>query len=387
MSVHRLEFHPLTFVEEHDGITVGRPDAESYATLPEDGAALLRRLSEGMPVPEAADWYRTEFGEAIDMEDFVAALHELRFIREDGESPVVQGEVRFQRLGRAVFSPVAWAAYAALVAAALAVLAFMPALRPHADHVFFTSSLVAVQVVLTLSQVPAILLHESFHVLAGRRLGLPSRLSIGRRLYFLVVQTALDGLLSVPRRKRYLPFLAGMLADVLLFSLLTVVAALAGPNLVGRLGLAVAYMIVLRLAWQFYVFLRTDLYFVFTTMLGCTNLHEATTAHLRGKFAWLPGVRKSTSDDQDWSPRDRRVAPWFALVTVAGVAFLLGTLVVAIVPVVVGFVVRTWTALARGTSGGAGFWDSAVSVLLIVIQVVLLVVVSLRDRKSGKEAA
>ncbi|MFD5825254.1 hypothetical protein [Lentzea sp. NPDC060358] len=387
MSPQRLEFHPLTFVEEHDGITVGRPDAESYATLPEDGAALLRRLSEGMPVPDAADWYRAEFGESIDMEDFVAALHELRFIREDGESPAVRREVRFQRLGRAVFSPLAWSAYAALVVAALAVLVLLPALRPHADHVFFTSSLVAVQIVLTLSQVPAILLHESFHVLAGRRLGLPSRLSVGRRLYFLVVQTELDGLLSVPRRRRYLPFLAGMLADVLLFSLLTVTAALTGPNLVGRLGLAVAYLIVLRLAWQFYVFLRTDLYFVFTTALGCTNLHEATTAWLRGKFSRLPGVRESTSDDEDWSPRDRRVAPWFALISVAGVAFLLVTLAVAVVPVVAGFAVRTWTALTQGTSGGAGFWDSAVSVLLIVVQVVLLVVVSRRDRTSRKEAA
>src|SRR5690348_9723662 len=185
MSAHRLEFHPLTYVEEHDGITVGRPDAESYATLPEDGAALLRRLSEGMPVPEAADWYRTEFGEPIDMEDFVAALHELGFIREAGESPAVAREVRFQRLGRAVFSPLAWAGYAVLVAVALVLMAARPHLRPHAENVFFTSSLVAVQLVLTFSQIPALLLHEGYHVLAGRRLGLPSKLSVGRRLYFL----------------------------------------------------------------------------------------------------------------------------------------------------------------------------------------------------------
>jgi len=385
MSAHRLEFHPLTYVEEHDGITVGRPDAESYATLPEDGAALLRRLSEGMPVPEAADWYRTEFGEPIDMEDFVAALHELGFIREAGESPAVAREVRFQRLGRAVFSPLAWACYAVLVAVALVLMAAQPHLRPHAENVFFTSSLVAVQVVLTFSQIPALLLHEGYHVLAGRRLGLPSKLSVGRRLYFLVVQTELDGLLSVPRRKRYLPFLAGMLADVLLFSLLTATSAVAGPNLVGRLALAVAYLIVLRLAWQFYVFLRTDLYFVFTTALGCTNLHEATTAYLRDRFAWLPGVRRSPH--QDWSPRDRQVAPWFAAITVAGVGFLLVTLVVAILPVIVGFAVRTWNALAQGTSGGAGFWDSAVSVLLILIQAVLLLVVSRRDSSSRKERA
>jgi hypothetical protein len=387
MSVHRLEFHPLTFVEERDGITVGRPDADSYAMLPEDGAALLRRLSEGMPVPEAADWYRTEFGESIDMDDFVEALHELGFIREAGESVVVAREVGLQWLGRAMFSPLAFAGYAVLVAAAIAVLVMQPQLRPHAANVFFTPSLVAVQLVLTFAQVPVLVVHEGFHVLAGRRLGLPSTLSLGRRLYFLVVQTELDGLLGVPRRKRYLPFLAGMVADVLVFSLLTIGSAVIGPNLVGRLALAVAYLVVLRIVWQFYVFLRTDLYYVLTTMLGCTNPHEATMAYLRGKFAWLPGVRPSTSDEEDWSPRDRQLVPWFAALTVAGVGFLLVTIAVAIVPVVLGFAVRTWTALAKGASAGAGFWDSAVSVLLIVIQAVLLIVVSRRGSSSRKETA
>ena len=387
MSVHRLEFHPLTFVEERDGITVGRPDADSYAMLPEDGAALLRRLSEGMPVPEAADWYRTEFGESIDMDDFVEALHELGFIREAGESVVVAKEVGLQWLGRAMFSPLALSGYAVLVAAALIVLVMQPELRPHAANVFFTSSLVAVQLVLTFAQVPVLVVHEGFHVLAGRRLGLPSKLSLGRRLYFIVVQTELDGLLGVPRRKRYLPFLAGMLADVLVFSLLTIGSAVLGPNLLGRLALAVAYLVVLRFVWQFYVFLRTDLYYVLTTMLGCTNPHEATMAYLRGKFGWLPGVQPSTSDSADWSPRDRQLVPWFAALTVAGVGFLLVTIAIAIVPVVLGFAVRTWTALAQGASAGAEFWDSAVSVLLIVIQAVLLIVVSRRGSSSRKETA
>ena len=387
MSVHRLEFHPLTFVEERDGITVGRPDADSYAMLPADGAALLRRLSEGMPVGEAADWYRTEFGESIDMDDFVEALHELGFIRAAGESVVVAKEVGLQWLGRAMFSPLALAGYAVLVAAALIVLVMQPELRPHAANVFFTSSLVAVQLVLTFAQVPVLVVHEGFHVLAGRRLGLPSKLSLGRRLYFLVVQTELDGLLGVPRRKRYLPFLAGMLADVLVFSLLTIGSAVLGPNLLGRLALAVAYLVVLRFVWQFYVFLRTDLYYVLTTMLGCTNPHEATMAYLRGKFGWLPGIRPSTSDSADWSPRDRQLVPWFAALTVAGVGFLLVTIAIAIVPVVLGFAVRTWTALAQGASAGAGFWDSAVSVLLIVTQAVLLIVVSRRGSSSRKETA
>src|SRR5256885_13240750 len=96
-----LEFHPLTFAEEPDGVTVGRSDIASYALLPSDGAELLRRLTGGMPVREAADWYRAEFGERIDMADFVDSLRELGFIRADREASASSRPVRLRALGKA----------------------------------------------------------------------------------------------------------------------------------------------------------------------------------------------------------------------------------------------------------------------------------------------
>jgi hypothetical protein len=396
MSQARLDFHPLTFVEESDGITVGRPDIESYAVLPADGAALLRQLTDGASVPEAARWYNATFGEPIDMTDFVSTLHELGFVRaadEPADEPIGEGRprarrLRFQALGRWALSPVAWVCYAALVGGALLAMAEQPQLRPHPENVFFTPSLILVPLLLLLVQVPALLWHEGFHVLAARRLGVPSRLSIGRRLYFVVFETQLNGLLSVPRRRRYLPFLAGILADVLLVAGLTLAAAIDradGLSGLGRFALAVAYITVLRIAWQFYIFLRTDLYYVLTTALGCTNLHEATSAFLRDRFSWLPGVRPRPADAQEWSARDRRVAPWFALLTAGGVGFLLVTALYVVLPVVVEFTTRLGNALADGTTGGAAFWDSAVSLLLIALYFVVLPLWAGRRRNRGPE--
>jgi hypothetical protein len=389
MSQTRLAFHPLTYVEESDGITVGRPDIESYAVLPPDGAALLRRMADGESVPEAARWYNATFGEPIDMTDFVSTLYELGFVRAAGESAGEERAgprpLRFQALGRWAFSPVAWVLYAALVGGALVAMARWSQLRPHAENVFFAESLILVPLLLLLVQVPALLWHEGFHVLAARRLGVPSRLSIGRRLYFVVFETRLNGLLSVPRRRRYLPFLAGILADVLLVAGLTVAAAAdraGGLSAPGRFALAVAYITMLRIAWQFYIFLRTDLYYVLTTALGCTNLHEASSAYLRDRFSWLPGVRPLPADAQEWSARDRRVAPWFALLTAGGVGFLLVTALFVVLPVVVEFVTRLGGALADGTTGGAAFWDSAMSLLLIAVFFVVLPLWAGRRRKA-----
>lgn len=375
MSATRLKFHPLTFVEERDGITVGRSDTESYAVLPADGAALLRRLAEGMPLSDAADWYRAKFGEFVDMTDFVATLHDLGFVRVEGEELADPPKVRFQALGRAAFSPVAWVCYISIAVGCVLVMTAHPQLRPHAQNVFFSSSLIVVQIGLALAQLPAVLWHESFHVLAARRLGLPSRLGISRRLYFVVLETELNGLLGVPRKQRYLPFLAGMVADVLLFSGLTLFAAAdvsGGLSWAGRLALALAFTVLLRLAWQFYMFLRTDLYYVFVTALGCTNLHEVASAYLRGRFDWLPGVRPSTEDEASWSPRDRQMAPWFALLAIGGVGFLLMTAVFVIAPVVMEFGTRLGSALAIGAVGGARFWDSVVFLLIVTLEFVVL---------------
>lgn len=389
MSTPTLEFHPLTYVTERDGVTVGRIDATSFALLPEDGVALLRQLAAGMPLDAAEQWYQRTYGEPVDMADFVDALRELGFVRAEGEPPAAAPTVRFRRLGKAAFSTPAWIAYAVLLIAAAIAGANRPELLPRASNVFFVPSLLGVQLGLALCQSPAILWHEWFHLLAARRLGLPTRLRVGRRLYYAVVETELDALLTVPARKRYLPMLAGLLADALLFAALVLAAGAdlpGGLSWPGRLALAVAYTVLLRMSWQFYVFLRTDLYFVATTALGCTNLHEVSVAWLRDRFCWVPGVRASEHTDADFSPRDRQLAPWFALITCGGVAALLITVSLWTVPLVLGFASRVYSALAHGTVTGIGFWDSVASLLLVAFEIVLLPLLAGRTRRRTAAA-
>jgi hypothetical protein len=381
-----LEFHPLTYVTEPDGVLVGRADTESYALLPADGAELLRRLADGTPLPEAEVWYRTAFGEPVDMADFVETLHELGFVRESGERVAEAAPVRLQALGRAVFSPLAWIVYALIIAACVVVMVRDPQLRPHGRNLFFSPSLVIVQLVLAVVQMPLALWHEGAHVLAGRRLGLPTGLGVGRRLYFFVFETRLTGLLGVPRARRYLPFLAGMLADAVLFAALTLVAALDfadGPSWAGRLALAVAFLCLPRLVWQFLVFLRTDVYYVLVTALGCGNLHEVAKACLRHRLRVLPGTRRPDWEEDRWSPRERALAPWFAVLSAVGVGFLLAGAGLLLFPVMAEFVTRFAAGLAHGTLGGARFWDSVVAVLIAVLEFAVLPLLAGRGERRA----
>ncbi len=243
-----LRLHPLTYLEEGDEVTVGRADTDSYGLFPPDGAALVRYLEAGNSPRAAAQWYREQYGEEVDVEEFLDVLEELDLLVPDGEEAAAAQTVGWQRLGRALFSPLAWLGYALLIGGAIAAVVRHPALGPSYNHLFFTrSSLTLLTLGIVLGQIPFLLLHESFHALAGRRLGLNSKLSIGRRFYYVVFVTSLDGLVAVPRRKRYLPMLAGMLLDVLVLAALTLgAAALQTTTRLWRFGLQVAVVHRLR---------------------------------------------------------------------------------------------------------------------------------------------
>ncbi|WP_034090851.1 hypothetical protein [Streptacidiphilus albus] len=382
-----VRLHRLTMVAEDDGIMVGRPETGSYAVFPEEGAQALRMLGAGTPVSTMAEWYQQACGEQLDVEDFLGTIEELGFVRAEGEEEPAGTPVRWQRLGRWAFSWPAWLCYLALTAAALAAMVRRPSLRPSYHDVFFTDHLVLIPVVLTATQIPCVLLHEGYHALSGRRLGLPSTLSIGRRLYYLVAETRLDSLYSVPRNRRYLPFCAGILADVLQVSAFTLLsAALHGrgiPPWCPALCLAVSFSCVIRIVWQFMFYLRTDLYFVMTNALRCSDLDVVTRFQLRTFFLRL--LRRTPPEpDAEWSDRDRAMARVYAPVMVAGYGFSLGSLLWAGLPTTLHFCTLIANRFTGPHTSLGALLDAASFLGLTLLEFGLVGYVALRDRRAGR---
>ncbi len=382
-----VRLHRLTMVPEDDGVMVGRPDVGSYALFPAEGAQALQRLESGNPMSDVAAWYASACGEQLDVDDFLETLSDLQFLLADGEDREPATPVRWQRLGRWVFSPVAGLCYAALIATALALVIRDPGLRPSYHRLFFTQYLSLIPLTLTAAQIPCVLVHESFHALAGRRLGLPSTLRLGRRLYFLVAETRLTSLLSVPRRKRFLPFIAGMLADVLVISALTVLAALFQghgiPAWCGKFCLALAFTGVVRLIWQFMFYLETDLYYVLATALRCSDLQNATRFHIKNHVRKLLR-RKPLTSAVEWADRDQAMARYYAILLIAGYGFSLGSLAWAGLPTTVHFWSLVFGRLVRTHTSAQSVVDAVVFVALTASQVGLTIFVILRDRRAGR---
>ncbi|GII65324.1 hypothetical protein Skr01_54090 [Sphaerisporangium krabiense] len=389
-----VAFHELSFVPEGDEVVVGRVDTDSYAVLPGDGAALLRKMAEGMPPDQAARWYESTYGEQVDMDEFLETLHELGFVRSgetaDGEAHggAAPGRLPLRWLARAAFSPFAVVVYVAVLAAWLLAAVRHGDLLPRPRHMFFTDSLIVVQFGILFGQLPLIYLHEASHMLAGRRLGLRSRLGISNRYFYIVFETKMNGLLSVERSKRYMPFLSGMACDVVVFSLLGLLADLTRTpggdfSLIGRIALALAFTVLTRFIWQFQLYLRTDLYYVFATALNCHDLHDASTALLRNRIWRLLGKPRRAVDEQQWTEHDRRVGRWYGPFILLGVLVMLGFVVLGSLPVTVQYVEVAVQGLRAGPSHAA-FWDGAVAMVLLVTWLVLPAYLSWRKRRPAR---
>jgi hypothetical protein len=382
-----LALYPLSFVEEGDQVIIGRPDIDSFAVFPADAAAVVQRLRGGSEPAAVAAWYEATYGETADIDDFIETLRDLGFIRPDDDVPAeipAPPAVRWSRAGIVMLSAPALTLYALAAGFAVYLMIVIPALRPGPSKVFFSKSLLVILSVAAVVQFAGIAWHEGFHVLAGRRLGLASKLSVGRRLHFVVFQTTLTGLMGVPSRKRILPFCAGLIADVLFISVLTGLAEVSrqygGPDWIVRVAVAMVYLTMLRMIWQAMIFMETDLYHVFASALRCPDLYRMTRSYLLDRLARLRG-RPAAAGEPGWSARDLRIVRRYAPFVVTGSTAIIGLAAAATLPVLAGLAIRVYHGVITGRLASAWFWDALVTAMAILSQFAVVAAIAIRDKR------
>jgi hypothetical protein len=157
----------------------------------------------------------------------------------------------------------------------------------------------------------------------------------------------MSGLWALPRRARYVPFLAGMMWDSGLLAV-TLVAELCGPHAAAPILRLVVLQLVFNLLCQFAIFLRTDTYFVAVTATGSADL----VGNARLALRHLTGFDNDHQLRQ-WRqlPRfEQRSAHWFAPLLVIGTALAAVSFAVLSLP---GMLRMTATTLHDLTSGPA----------------------------------
>src|SRR6266508_3378804 len=266
----RLELFPLRAKKEADQYIVGRPEIRSYVAMSDAGYAVVEMLGAHRTIAEVKEALTTRFGgEAVQLRPFLEALVAAGFVKSIDARAVPEGP-RHQRYHLTgwkrrhvawLFSAPALVVCSGLVAAALGIVMLEPRYVPRPADFFVAPTYLATVMLATVVSVLMVAKHELAHLAAAKFVGIEARFGLSHRMYFPVVQTELTDLWLADKGRRYLVYVAGMASDVVAAGVL----------------------------WQFNLFLRTDVYYVFANFFDCKNLASDAQAYLKSRLRKLLG--------------------------------------------------------------------------------------------------
>jgi putative peptide zinc metalloprotease protein len=360
----RVRVHPFSLQPDGDELVIGRAGG-SYISVPAEAVEILRGFEAGKTLAEVEELFFERHGERPELAEFLAGLHSRGFV-EPEESGAIEagspaaalpaaGSGSLTTLSGLLFGRAALGVYLLVVLAAAAAAVVRPDIIPGRSSLFFPRHRTLNGLLLLLLAYASVFVHEMGHLLAARSVGVRSRIGISHRLWIVVAETDLTGLWGIPRRRRYLPLLAGCVVDLVSAALLMLVLFAAAA---GRLGLsatrrqfvsAMVFVYFMRILWQCYLFLRTDFYYVIGALTGCKNLMDDTQAFLRNQLTrWRPAMARA---DQSAIPRrEMRVIRLYAGIWVVGRLLAFAVLFAVSIPLTVYYIRSLGAAVRLGVA-------------------------------------
>ncbi|TPG10401.1 hypothetical protein [Sphingomonas oligophenolica] len=215
-------------------------------------------------------------------------------------------------------------------------------------------------------------------MLAAAAHGVVSRLGFGMRLWIIVAEADLSGIMALPKRQRYVPLAAGMIVDILNIALITLaITALVRHGDHGFIVVllqALALQLVVTLLWQFNIFLRTDVYFILCTWFGHPDLDSEARAYLAALLARASFGRLGRASAPQ-AFRNLAMVRAFAAIWVIGRIAALAMMVVVVLPTLWAYARKAWRAFQDPAASRATAYDlgafAVLSALLVAIGVFL----------------
>ncbi len=399
-----IELHPLFRRYDGEEWILGREETAQFIAVPPLGVEAVELFEEGFSVGEVTQRLSAQYGETVEVRSFVDDLVALGFVaavdghRLDTANKKVKGShlawIRPHHV-HFLFSTPAKAVYLFLATFALCIVVAEPHIYfPRYDHYFFHPRYSVM--VLTSMALGWVLVfkHELFHLFAAKHVGVEGRFGISRRLHYIVAETDVTALWTVPRQRRYIVYLAGMISDALLISVVLIVLFF------GRLGIEplpvpgtllyrFCQMLVMlewaHILWQFKFFLRTDIYYVIATLLDCKNLHGDAKRHLRNRLApVVPMLQRRPAPNIPH--RERPYVKVYAVLLIVGVGVMLTVVAYyGALPVIV-LLHGVLLNLLAGPATGAPFIDAVVVLAINIFTIALFFVIIVRERRAKKAA-
>lgn len=285
----------LSVVVEGEECIVGIKNTDDFYQFPLVAADIINLIIDKKSTSDIENIINKERqeGEKVDVGDFLELLLELELISKKKDSEKLEKAIENKHKDRnspfsfgllrtasfMLFSPLSALVFAFIFCLSIYIAAH------YTPKSFFQLSEVQMRGNLTLNMAAFLfltilfsLIHEFSHAAAAAKYRIKTTLSVNSRLWFVVFETDLSGIMSLSRRERYLPIMAGMIMDVLGICLLLLVYTYFHSQGVPSTSLyfikILNVSLILSLLWQFNFFLRTDVYF-----LICNHINDHDLDH------------------------------------------------------------------------------------------------------------
>ncbi|MBU7014572.1 MAG: hypothetical protein HXS52_00560 [Theionarchaea archaeon] len=380
-----ITFYPLDMSLQEGEWIVGRREIGSFISLPEVGVEAINLLKKGLTIGEARKNLEEKFREEVELEEFIESLIEVGFVQKiDDELIETEHEeihAYFENLkpeqAQILFSKPAYVFYTLVMVLGGMILLTTPQFFPKfGDFMFVDSYTVALLTTFAVSWL-FVFKHEFYHLAAAKSLGLDAQFRISHRLYFVVAETDITSVWTVPAEKRYRVYFAGILSDLVTVSLVLIIMWIfrESDNVALRFLKAFILLQLISTLWQCLFFMQTDVYYIITNYFNCKNLFGDTVAFLGNKLhrVW---DRFSYHDLSAVPEREMRIVRGYSVVFVLGNIAAALFLLSYVVPRIVG-------TLSRVSGEVRTSYDSIVFLGILCINAVLLVRSVLRQRRQG----
>jgi putative peptide zinc metalloprotease protein len=386
----------LTVAFDGEAWVLGRPDLGVFVAVPEPGAVFVTTLQETGSVAEATARASEKAGEPVDGDDFIEGLTAAGLLDAATAAPDDDTSGRGRRIrwiegispqaAARLFGRTGWTVYAAALVFVIAVLVARPDLRPSWQDAWFLPSMGLSVLGWLVLGIAFGALHEAWHWLAGRAVGVPATFRVSYRGMYIVYETDLTQIVAVPRNRRHGVYLAGMAVEIVVVAVALALRMIIPPGLVSDLLAAVILFRVVAIVWQWAALpLRSDSYALLANALRCHNLYRTTWLTVKNRLFRL--TEAEAAELAASGARDRDMARWFALLYVAGMAVMVWLFLTVMLPLMLSLAQWGLDRLASGQIGSAEFWEALLVTAYVALRIGLPPLLAFRERRLRRAGA
>lgn len=305
-----IKFHDLSvgfLPDEQKHVAIVRTDTDKALRVDQAVIQIYNILLYGKTVKETAELVNRPEEDVVKLMrlfDHVGFIREIDGIALEDNTPKIKPW--FVNVPRKYFKFVIRKEVVGVILATIfigiGIAITMPQYYPNYKQFFFTERRLIVLLSILGMETVLVLIHEFAHFFTTKAVGGEASMSISYRAIYLVAETKSYHLSLVPKLKRYIVYLAGMVIDafiaatcyILLYLNSTKVINLS--DLIESLLLVVILLEIKSITWQLNVAIRTDMYNLLSDALNHRHLRENTKKFLNFKVRVIKELWKTFSN-------------------------------------------------------------------------------------------